>query len=140
MNALRRPEVIVLLALVVAGMGWVIFDQSRKWRKDSLSRGHEIEFTKVESIPDGSARRLRIEVTGVNAGDAPLEFHAPTVRLLDASGSVVPEFFQPGVFPPALPPKVKASTTIEFWIAESQAGGLFELEVDGRRWPVPAPK
>jgi hypothetical protein len=136
MNALKRPEVIVLLALVLAGLGWVALDLGKKWPAGRPAGGHEIEITKVESFPEGLHRRLRLEVTGINAGAVPLEFRAPTVRLLDANGATIPEFFQPGVFPPALPPGVKATTAVEFWLPEAQADGALELEIDGRRWPV----
>ncbi|MGI8602695.1 MAG: hypothetical protein ACR2OZ_06800 [Verrucomicrobiales bacterium] len=141
MNALRRPEVITLMVLVLAGVGWVVVDSLRKpGRPGERGRDHRIEITKVAVMPEGRHQRLRLELTGFNSSATPMEMRPPTVRLLDSSGKAIPEFFQPGAFPPPLPPQIKSATWLEFWLREDQSRHPLFLEVAGRQLPVPIPQ
>jgi hypothetical protein len=137
MNALRRPEVIVLLVLVFAGIAWVIHDvSSRRVPDHDHDSRRKIEITSIEVIPDGAHRRLRIELVASNTASTPIEMAPPAVRLLDATGTAVPEFFQPGMFAPSLPPATEAASWLEYWLTESQLAGPLQLEIDGQQIAV----
>jgi hypothetical protein len=137
MNALRRPEVVVLFAAVLVAIGWVVYDSSRRTHFGPGDQAvRQIEITKVQVTQDGTHRRLRVELVAVNPGSTPLEMRPPAVRLLDASGAQVPEFFQPGVFPPALPPATKAASWLEYWLTENQLAAPLRLEIDGQQVAV----
>lgn len=140
----RRPEIAVLLAVVLAGLVWVAVDQrARHHDQDDLSGqnagavARELKITQVRVLPDGSHRRLRLEFTARHEASAPIEVRSPGVRLLDAAGAEVPVFFAPGDFPPALAPGATSASWIEFWLTEPQAAGPLTLEVAGRRTRVP---
>lgn len=140
MNPLRRPELWLLLVLVMAGLTWVAVTQSRSRSPETsgLSAGgsgmvDDLEITRTQWTPDGTHRRLRVEFTAENRAAEALDVSPPTVRLLDASGAEIPVFFVPGAFPPALAPGTRSASWIEFWLTDPQARSSMTFIVHGRR-------
>ena len=139
MKALRRPEVIALLVLVLAGLGWVAWTR-RPEAGTTAAPVSDLTILRAVATPDGTHRRLRIEFSLRHSLPHPLEVKPPQVRLLDSTGAVVPEFFHPGEFPPALPPGASSASWAEFWVSADQATRHLTLEVMGARVEVkPAP-
>lgn len=146
MSLLRRPEIAVLLAVVLAGLVWVAVDQRARHHGHGDASGQdagagagvrELQITRVRVLPDGSHRRMRLDFTARHEASAPVEVRSPHVRLLDSTEAEVPAFFAPGEFPPTLAPGATAASWIEFWLTESQAAGPLTFEVAGRRIRVP---
>jgi hypothetical protein len=107
MTLLRRPEVCVLLAIVIAGLIWVVVDQRSRDRETSAASVggraagvRDFAISRADMAVDGSHRRLRLEFTARHEGSAPLEVRSPVVRLLDAAGHEVPAFLSPAPFLP----------------------------------------
>jgi len=143
MSPHRRPEIWLLIGLVAAGLTWVALDQRRATHEPppeapdtSSSTVRDLRITRTQRTPDGAHIRLRIEFTARHGAPHPIDVRSPQVRLLDASGAEVPAFFEPGSFPPSLPPNMTAASWIEFWLTESQAASPLELVVAGRRTAV----
>ena len=135
MSVLRRPEVIVLLALVMAGLGWVAWSR-RPQPAATPATVSELTIVRAVATRDGAHQRLRVEFSVRHSLPQAVEVRAPTVRLLDRAEATVPEFFRPGEFPPALPPGPPAASWVEFWLSEGQAAGPLTLEVAGARVEV----
>lgn len=144
MTLLRRPEVCVLLAIVLAGLVWVALDQRSRGSGSTpasdtnpATRVLDLRISRAEMVADGSHRRLLIDFSARHEAADSLEVRSPTVRLLDAADSEVPSFFVPGAFPPALPPGPVAASWMEFWLTEAQAAGPLTLDLAGHRIRVP---
>lgn len=140
MNLLRRPEVCLLLAAVVAGLVWVAVTQWRPSGPDIPSRGtgnvDDLQVTRALWSTDGSHHRLRVEFIANHRSPGAIEVQPPAVRLMDAANADVPVFFSPGSFPPALPPGTPAASWIEFWLTDAQARGPLTFELGGRQVPI----
>jgi hypothetical protein len=140
---MKRIELWVLLAIIVAGLAWVF-----------LSRGsHEADFSAgtATSGSDASAplqlhrcvlkrdygnARLDIDLHVRNDTAEKLVLQAPHVKLLAANNREVPSFFLP--FDPV--PEVAANSALDvqlrYWLEASDLGGPLELEVAGKRLAI----
>lgn len=141
MKSLRRPEVIVFLLLVLAGLGWVALQQRPSSSKPSALEkqgAQELAITGVTSTPEGAHQRVRITFTLRHSLPSALAVRPSSVKLRGPDGAELPHFFAPGEFPPDLPPGTTAASWAEFWLTPAQAQSPLTLEVAGTRATVPA--
>lgn len=139
MSVGKRPEVLVLLVLVLAGLGWVAWHQGgASWEQNPSQTSSQLKITGTRVLPEGTHRRVRIEFTLKHPGPTPLSALPPHVKLRDDQGRELPAFFAPGEFPPDLPADREAASWFEGWLTAEQAAGPLVLEVAGQRVPVPS--
>lgn len=136
----KRPEVLVLLALVVLGGAWVAWQQWRGPQPAGAASGAgalQVTVTAARVMAEGDYLRVRVEFTVTHLGTAPLSARPPHVKLLDDQGREVTPFFVPGEFPPDLPARRTGASWFEGWLTAEQATGPLTLEVAGRQVAVP---
>ncbi len=139
MKALRRPEVIVLLVVVLGGLVVALWPKNKDAKAESAATSWaEVTISRVARTPEGDRTRLRVEFAVRHGEKAPVTPHAPAVRLLDSAGNELTEFFQAGDFPPDLPPNRDSATWAEFWLTEAESSGPLTLDVLGTRTKLPA--
>lgn len=140
MNVLRRPEVMVLLALVAGGLAWVLWTRPAPEPAEAAPAGAGVKIEGVTVHPENGHLRVRVAFSAFHAGAEPLPAGAPAVVLRRADGRPVPEFFSPGSFPPELAPGARSATAVEYWLPAEAAGQTLMLEALGERLEISVPE
>jgi hypothetical protein len=140
MAFLKRFEVWVLLAVVIAGLAWVFvsgpadeFEEEvlPAASSDSAETSPALSLRKLVIKRDYGNARLDVDVKIRNEKSEKLVLTAPAVRLVTGDGREVPSFFLP--FDPL--PEVAANSTQEtqlrYWLEGKDLQGTLTLEIDG---------
>ncbi len=139
MPLFKRIEIWVLLAVIVAGLVFV------------LNRPHPIAVEPVRiSAPapplevlaplkihrcilerDYGNARLDIELRVQNGTSEKLTLQAPKVRLINSAGREIPSFFLPLEQLPEVPAQSTQDVQLRYWLEAADLNGALKLEVNG---------
>lgn len=147
MHFLKRIELWVLLAIIVAGLVWVFTsggDDEDAAGEDGTSSvedpGAPLKLHRCILERDYGNARLDLELRVRNDKPEKLVLQAPKVKLVTDKGREVQSFFLP--FDPV--PEVAANSTLDvqlrYWLEASDLQSALTLEVDGKTLPVKGAK
>ncbi len=149
MNFLKRIELWVLLAVIVAGLVWVFTSSSSDEEEPDASDGatssvetHEapLKLHRCVLERDYGNARLDIELRVRNDSSDKLVLQAPKVKLLTDKGREVPSFFLPFDPVPEVAVKSTLDVQLRYWLDAADLQGALTLEVDGKTIPVKSTK
>ncbi|HSJ03438.1 MAG: hypothetical protein ACAI34_12385 [Verrucomicrobium sp.] len=149
MNLLKRFELWVLLAIIVAGLTYVFTSgpadegeedsTSKSGTAESNDKGGPLKLHRVALERDYGNVRLDVDLRIRNDKTEKLLLHAPTARLLTTQGREVPSFFLP--FAP--PPEVAAGSTqdvqLRYWLEAADLQQGLTLDIGGNTLEIKAP-
>jgi len=144
MNYLKRIELWVLLALIVAGLVFVFtskpaeddLDPSRPAANDSGNAKAALVLHRTTLERDYGNVRLDLELRIRNDKSEKLVAQSPAVKLLSGSGREVPTFFLPFDPIPEVPAKGSQDVQLRYWLETADLQGPLTLEVNGQRLEV----
>lgn len=148
MQALKRIELWVLLAAILAGLIWVFSsggdDEDAVTGQPSVATGSDagqpLKIHRCVLERDHGNARLDIELRVRNDSAEKLVMQPPRVRLLTGKGREVSAFFLP--FDPL--PEVAAGSSqdvqLRYWLEAADVQESLSLEVDGKTVAVKSAK
>jgi len=145
MNVLKRPEVWILLILIVVGIAYVLVTSEKKGGGDDLADAPaqqgdvvagRLELENLSLTRDYGNARLDITVAVDNRGRAEIRTVPPAVRLVTGGDEDVQPFFLAGDFPPDIPADARATVTLKYWLEPEHFAGALLLEISGDSIPV----
>lgn len=136
---LRRVELWVLLAVVVAGLIFAFAWRDRE--TDEAGGAGTSAAASAESAPvmlhrcvlerEADHARLEVEVRVRNSRPETLVLQPPRARLLAAAGREVPPFFLPFDPQPEIPANATQDVQLSYWLDAPDLQHELRLEVDG---------
>ena len=146
MQALKRIELWVLLAVIVAGLVWVFSsggddeDAGDPSIATATDAGLPLKIHRCVLERDYGNARLDIELRIRNDSAEKLVMQSPKVRLVTGKGREVASFFLP--FDPV--PEVAAGSSqdvqLRYWLEAADVQESLSLEVAGKTVPVKSAK
>jgi hypothetical protein len=146
MQLLKRIELWVLLAAVIAGLFFVF--GSRHPDRDSSTDGGIT--TVAEDAPlklhrciltrDYGNAQLEIELKVRNDSPEKLVLAPPAVKLISAKGREVPGFFLPFQPQPEIPAKTTEDVQLRYWLDKADLEGALKLDVKGKTLELKGPR
>lgn len=139
MHFLKRIELWVLLAVVVAGLGWVFL--SSGGREEDVTAGGAVPLEDAKAPlqlhrcvlkRDYGNARLDIDLRARNDGSEKLLMRSPKVKLLTAKGREIPSYFLPFDPVPEVPADSAQDVQLRYWLEAADLQGALTLEVDGK--------
>ncbi|TLD72036.1 hypothetical protein FEM03_04745 [Phragmitibacter flavus] len=140
MAFLKRFEIWVLLAVVIAGLAWVFlsgppdeFDEEvlpTEPGKATVS-SPALTLRKLVIKRDYGNARLDVDVKLRNEKSEKLVLTSPAVRLMNGAGREVPSFFLPFDALPEVAAKSTQEAHLRYWLEEEDLLGTLTLEIDG---------
>jgi hypothetical protein len=138
MSVWKRPEVWVLLVLVVAGASYIVFSGGRgdgDGGGGSGGAGAPVEARlrvgSVELTRDYGNARLEIEIDYDNRSGPEIPLSPPDVVLETGAGEPVDPFFLAGDFPDPIAAGQRDRARLKFWLEPGQLDGALVLKVRG---------
>ncbi len=145
MNFLKRIELWVLLAVILAGLVWV-FSSKHADDDESGASGTSTTADAGDAAPlklhrcvverDYGNARLDLDVRLHNDQPEKLICQSPKVKLLTAKGREVPSFFLPFDALPEVPAKTTQDVQLRYWVDAADLQGALTLEVNGKTLEV----
>jgi hypothetical protein len=139
MHLLKRIELWVLLAVVVAGLAWVFLSSGSREEEVAVGGAVPLEDAKVPLQlhrcvlkRDYGNARLDIDLRVRNNGTEKLLMRAPKVKLLAAKGREIPSYFLPFDPVPEVPADSAQDVQLRYWLEAADLQGALTLEVDGK--------
>jgi hypothetical protein len=143
MQLIKRIELWILLAIIMAGVAWVFLSgnggEADPLGGDSTANTESaspLQLHRCVLKRDYGNARLDIELRVRNDRAEKLVMQAPKVKLLGEKGREIPSYFLP--FDPV--PEVAAHSALDvqlrYWLEASDLKESLNLEVDGRRLPI----
>jgi hypothetical protein len=139
MHFLKRIELWVLLAVIVAGLAWVF--TSGPGDEEDLYGGSANQAAADSQAPlqlhrcvltrDYGNARLDIDLRVRNDSAEKLVMTAPKVKLLAAGGREIPEFFLIEPRPEVVPNSTQ-DVQLRYWLEASDLQGPLSLDVNGK--------
>jgi hypothetical protein len=140
---MKRIELWVLLAIIVAGLAWVFLSRGSKEADifaDTATSGADasapLQLHRCVLKRDYGNARLDIDLHVRNDSSEKLVMQAPAVKLLAGNNREVPSFFLPFDPVPEVPAKSAVDVQLRYWLEASDLNGPLELEVAGKRLPI----
>lgn len=142
MHFLKRIELWILLAVVVAGLAWVFTsggseeeagDGGPATVEDSRA---PLQLHRCVLKRDYANARLDIELRVRNDGPDALAMQSPKVKLLSTRGNEVPSFFLPFDPIPQVPAQSTQDVQLRYWLETADLQGALTLHVGDRTLPV----
>lgn len=145
-NFLKRIELWVLLAVIVAGLVWVF--TSGGGDEEAATSGTTTVEDKEPALKlhrcvlerDHGNARLDIELRVRNEGAENLVMRPPDVKLLTGRGREVPGFFLPFDPVPTVAAKSAQDVQLRYWLEAADLRDSLNLEVGGKTMPVKSAK
>ena len=146
MNLLKRLELWVLLAIIVAGLSYVFLSGPGDGSEDDGPGGNSgtpaaasdapLKFHRAVAERDYGNVRLDLEVRVKNESADKLTLHAPDVRLLTSGGREIPSFFLAFDAIPQVPARTTQDVQLRYWLEAADLKQGLTLEVQGRTLEV----
>jgi hypothetical protein len=139
MHLLKRIELWVLLAVVLAGLAWVFMSGGS--REDTVNDGGAasardaqapLQLHRCVLKRDYGNARLDIDLRVRNDGTEKLLMRSPKVKLLAPKGREIPSYFLPFDPVPEIPPHSAQDVQLRYWLETADLQGALSLEVDGK--------
>lgn len=148
MNFLKRIELWVLLAVIIAGLVWVFSskhaddDESGTTGATSTADASDLPLKVYRCVieRDYGNARLDVDVRIRNDEAEKLICQSPKVKLLNAKGREVPSFFLPFDQQPEVPAKTAQDVQLRYWVDAADLQGALTLEVNGKTLEVKTAK
>ena len=122
MSLKKRPEIIVLLLVVVAGGIWVFLSSNKPLdlpsndAAGSSTPSASIEVFGMNLVRDFGNAKLTVAFKAENTSDNPQPLQPPFVRLVTAEGEEVAPFFLAFNQPPTLEPGTSKKVELSWWL------------------------
>lgn len=146
MNLLKRLELWVLLAIIVAGLAYVFLSGPGDSGEEDASPDGKGSSSAAQNEPlklhrstlerDYGNVRLDLDVRVKNDTAEKLVMQAPAVRLLTSGGREVPSFFLPFAPAPEVPAKSTQDVQLRYWLEAGDLQQGLKLEIQGRTLEV----
>ena len=139
MRVLKRPEVWVLLIVLIGGLGLVFYQKHAGDQfEDAADTPGFIEIRKVELERDYGYGILSVTFSYDNKTGADIQTASPQsteaeTQLLTVTGHKPDLFFLPGKFPPVLKAGEKSMVTLDYWVERSHLRGALYLVIKGEK-------
>jgi hypothetical protein len=146
MHYLKRFELWMLLALIVAGLAWVFLPGGNEDSPDDTGGPSVTESDAPLRLHrcvlkrDYGNARLDIELRVRHDGAEKLVMQTPKVKLLTGKGREVPSFFLPFDPIPEVAPNSSQDVQLRYWLDAGDLDDALNLEVDGKSLPIKSDK
>jgi hypothetical protein len=145
MHFLKRIELWVLLAAIVAGLAWVFLSDGDGDGEGPPSMGGAVPAADAQARlqlhrcvlkRDYGNARLDIDLRVRNEGAEALALQTPKVKLLAGGEREVPSYFLPFDPVPEVPANSAQDVQLRYWLEAEDLKGALTLEVDGKTLPI----